>query len=106
MLTRQEQEFISYWEANRLQKKRFLRQFSIGLPLSVAIVAAIFVNLFSGWYKQADMIVRTHSSVIIVILLAAVGIAVFMTIFSGRYQWEQNEQRYQELKAKEAKGLK
>jgi ATP/ADP translocase len=102
MLTQQEKEFISYWEASRIGKKRFMRQFSIGLPLSVLIVGVIFINLFSGWNRQADMIVRSHSSVIIVILVAAVGITVFMTIFSSNYKWDQNEQRYQELKMKEA----
>ncbi|MEI6947715.1 hypothetical protein V9K67_11020 [Paraflavisolibacter sp. H34] len=102
MLTQQEQDFIRYWEANRLNKKRFLRQFSLGFPLGVGIVLVILVNLLSGWYKKADMVLQTHSSVIIVVLIAGVGIATFVTIFSSRHKWEQNEQRYHELKAREA----
>jgi ATP/ADP translocase len=101
MLTKEEKEFLIYWEANRLNKKRFLRQFSIGLPIGVLLVVAVFVNLLSGWYKKADMIIRSNSSILITILIALVGIATFFTIFSSRFKWEQNEQRYLELKAKE-----
>ncbi len=100
MLSKQDQDFLRYWEANRLKKKKFLRQFSVGLPLSVLIVAVLFVNILSGWYKRADMVIRSNSSVIIVVIIAAIGIAVFMTIFSSKHKWEQNEQRYQELISK------
>lgn len=103
MLSKQEQDFLRYWEESRLQKKKFLRQFSVGLPLSVLIVLVLFVNLLSGWYKRADMVVRSNSSIIIVVIIASLGIAVFMTIFSSKHKWDQNEQRYQELKLKEAK---
>jgi ATP/ADP translocase len=103
MLTNKEKDFISYWEANRMQKKKFLRQFSIGLPVGVLLVGAVFVNLLSGWYKKADMIIRSNSSILITILIALVGTAVFITIFSSRHKWEQNEQRYLELKSKETK---
>ena len=105
MLTKEEKDFLAYWEANRLHKKRFLRQFSIGLPVGVLLVAAVFVNLLSGWYKKADMIIRSNSSLLATILIALVAIAVFFTIFSSRHKWEQNEQRYQELKAKENNGV-
>jgi uncharacterized membrane protein len=103
MLSKQEQDFLRYWEDNRLKKKKFLRQFSIGLPLSVLIVAVLFVNILSGWYKRADMVIRSNSSVIVVVIIAAIGIAIFMTIFSSKHKWDQNEQRYQELKLKETK---
>ncbi len=100
MLSQQEKDFLRYWEVNRLSKKRFLRQFSIGLPLGVLIVVAIFFNLLSGWYKKADMLVRSNSSVIPVVMIALTITAVFITIFSSRHKWEQNEQRYLELKKK------
>ncbi|MCU7550359.1 hypothetical protein OCK74_14655 [Chitinophagaceae bacterium LB-8] len=101
MLSKEEKDFLIYWEANRLNNKRFLRQFSIGLPIGVFLVAAVFVNILSGWYKKADMIIRSNSSILVTILVALVGIAIFLTIFSSRYKWEQNEQRYLELKEKE-----
>lgn len=103
MLSKQEESFLHYWEENRLKKKKFLRQFSVGLPLSVLIVAVLFVNMFSGWYKRADMIIRSNGSVVIVVIIAAIGIAVFMTIFSSYHKWDQNEQRYLELKSREIK---
>ena len=103
MLTKEEKDFLAYWEANRLQKKKFLRQFSIGLPVGVLLAGAVFVNLLSGWYKKADMIIRSNSSLLITILIALVGIAVFFTIFSSKHKWEQNEQRYLELRSKETK---
>ena len=100
MLSQQEKEFLRYWEENRLNKKRFLRQFSIGLPLGVLIAVAIFVNVLSGWYRQADMVIRNNSSLMLVIIVALVTTAVFIAIFSSRHKWEQNEQRYLELKKK------
>lgn len=103
MLTKEEKDFLMYWEANRLNKKKFLRQFSIGLPLGVLLAGAVFINLLSGWYKKADMVIRSNSSILVTILIALLAIAVFLTIFSSRHKWEQNEQRYLELKAKENK---
>ena len=100
MLSQQEKDFLSYWEKNRLNKKRFLRQFSIGLPLGVLVVLAIFFNVLSGWYKKADSVIRSNSSVIPVIIIALIITVVFITIFSSRHKWEQNEQRYNELKHK------
>ena len=103
MLSQQERDFLRYWEENRLNKKRFLRQFSIGLPFGVLIAVAIFLNLLSGWYKKADMEIRSNSSQIPVIIIALVSIVVFITIFSSYHKWEQNEQRYKELKRKAEK---
>jgi formate hydrogenlyase subunit 3/multisubunit Na+/H+ antiporter MnhD subunit len=100
-LTKQETDFIAYWQANRGQKKKFLRQFSLGLPLGVAMVLAIFINIFSGWNKRVEMIVRGDASSMYMVIIAVVAIVIFMTIFSSRYKWEQNEQRYQELKQKQ-----
>ena len=100
MVTEQEKKFIEYWEIHRLHKKKLLKQLAIGLPLSAAMVLAIFVNFFSGWYKRADMELRSNSSLIIVIVIAALLIVVFTTVFSARHQWDQNEQRYREFLAK------
>ena len=97
MLTKEEEDFIAYWAANREKKKKSIWQFSFGLPLGVMIVLLLFVNIVSGWYKRADMVLRSHSSLIITILIAAIGIVIFISVFSARYQWEQSEQRYLEL---------
>ena len=97
MLTKHEEDFINYWSLQRQRKKQFLRKLSIGLPLAVMIVAALIVNFLSGWYVEADKDIKSNSSVIIVVLIAAIGIVVFITLFSARHKWDQNEQHYQEL---------
>lgn len=103
MLTKEENDFLIYWAANRQRKKRTLWQFSLGLPTGVLIVVALFVNMLTGWHKKAAMVLQTHGSMIITVLVAAVGIVVFITVFSIRHQWEQKEQRYRELLTKKEK---
>jgi uncharacterized membrane protein len=103
MLTEQEEKFIEYWSHSRTKKKKFLKQFSIAFPVSVLLAILLFVNVISGWHKQASMVIRANSSLIIVILVATVAIVVFISIFSSNYKWEQNEQRYKELLAKQSK---
>jgi ATP/ADP translocase len=104
-LSKKEEDFIRYWSDQRLRKKQFLGKLSIGLPLGVLLVAALMINFLSGWYKKADMELHSDSSVIIVVLIAAIAIVVFITIFSARHKWDQNELLYQELlKKKEAQG--
>jgi heme/copper-type cytochrome/quinol oxidase subunit 2 len=99
MLTPKEEEFIKYWEVKR-QQKRSIFKFTMGLPLGVIIVLALFVNMLTGWHKGAAMALQNNTSVVLVIIVAAIAIVVFMTVFSSHYQREQNEQRYQELLAK------
>jgi hypothetical protein len=94
MLTKQEEDFLRYWSAERLRKKSFLKKLNLGLPLGVLIVAATLVNFLSGWYKKADMDLHANGSVIIVVLIAAIGIIVFVGLFSARHKWEQNEVYY------------
>jgi F0F1-type ATP synthase assembly protein I len=100
MLTSDEKNFIEYWESNRLRKKKVMKQLSVGLPLGVALVAGIFINFFSGWYKRAQMMINTDPSLIIIIIIAALLIVIFITIFSVRHKWEMNEQHYKELISK------
>jgi FtsH-binding integral membrane protein len=96
-MNQDEKRFVEYWKVQRLKKKQFLRKKSIGLPLGVLIVLALAVSLFSGWYQKADMVLRSNSSLIVVIMIASVGIVVFITLFAARHQWDQNELKYQEL---------
>jgi uncharacterized membrane protein len=103
MLTSHEKEFLRYWEVQRTKKKSFLRKLSIGLPLAVLITVALLVNMLSGWYEKADMVVRSNSSLIIVVLVAVVAIVVFVTIFAARHKWEQQEQLYNELNSRRHK---
>jgi membrane protein YdbS with pleckstrin-like domain len=104
MLTPDEEKFIEYWEANRLSRKKVLKQLYVGLPFAALLVIAIVVNFLSGWYKRADMEIRSNSSLVLVVVIAGIAIVVFTTVFSVRHKWEMNEQLYRELLAKKGKG--
>lgn len=97
MLTKEDEGFIKYWEEQRLHKKRFLRKLSIGFPFATLVAGAILVNVVSGWYKKADMEVRSQGSLILVVIIALLAIVVFITIFAAHHKWDQNEQHYLEL---------
>lgn len=97
MLTEEERSFIAYWEKNRLKRKKVIKQLALGLPLATAIIVAIFVNFFSGWYQKADIQIRRYPSSIIVVIVAAILIVIFIAVFSTKHNWEQHEQRYKEL---------
>lgn len=104
MLTQEENKFIVYWEGNRFQKKKILHQLYVGLPMAVILIAAIFINFFSGWFKKADMALHQEkSSLIIVLIVAALLIVTFIVIFSARHRWDMNEQSYKELISKRDK---
>ncbi|MEY3324726.1 MAG: hypothetical protein RLZ11_1040, partial [Bacteroidota bacterium] len=38
MSMKEENEFLQYWEQNRVAKKKWVRQLSVGLPLGVTLV--------------------------------------------------------------------
>jgi ABC-type dipeptide/oligopeptide/nickel transport system permease component len=98
MLTEKEEQFIAYWRTQRDRKQR--AGFAIGLPLGVLIVAALFINILTGWHKQGAAALSSDYSTILVIVIAAIAIVIFMTRFASSYLWEQREQRYNELLAK------
>ena len=100
MLTDSEQRFLADWEATR-QNKKGAFNYGLGLRLGVFMAIALLLNLATGWHKKAAMAINGNASVVLVIIIAAVAIVVFMAAFSQQYQWEQKEQRYQELKAKQ-----
>ena len=104
MLTKEEQQFLDYWSVQRTKKRK--SAFTLGFPLAVLIVLGIFISIVTGWHKEATMELRSDSSTILVIVVAAIAIVVFITVFSIRYQWEQREQRYKELLAKKKKAEK
>jgi Ca2+/Na+ antiporter len=100
MLTKEETDFMAYWEKNRERRKKVFRQLSVGLPLGSLIVAMILVNALSGWYNRAMMTINVNTSLVIVLLIASLLIVAFIVVFSVKHRWEMDEQRYQELKAK------
>ena len=100
MFSKEEQEFIKYWEENRLKQKKFFKQIAIGLPFGVLFAVAMFLNFSSGWDKRVQAITKTYpsfKSLVIVLLVALLAIVVFVSVFSVRVKWEKHEQRYREL---------
>lgn len=100
MLSKEEQEFVKYWEQNRNKQKRFFKQIAIGLPFGVLFALAMFLNFSSGWDKRVLEITKTYpsfKSLVIVLLVALLGIVVFVSVFSVKVRWEKYEQRYREL---------
>ena len=100
MLTEQEQNFIRYWEANRLSRKKVVRQFLIGIPVGLAFVIPIVINFSSGWYKRAQMEANSEDFNPMVLMVALLLIVAFTAIFYQRHRWDQYEQRYRELLAR------
>ncbi|TAD84359.1 MAG: hypothetical protein EAY75_13300 [Bacteroidetes bacterium] len=96
-LTPKEEAFLNYWSTNRLRKKRVWYQLLVGLPLGLLFGVVIMVNFYSGWYKRADMMVNNQRFNPVVLYIAVIAIAVFMAVFSKKFQWDQYEQRYREL---------
>ncbi len=101
MLTAEEKDFIDFWKQNRDKKKKSLWQYSIGLPMGVLIIVALFANIITGWHKRAAMVLQSSSSMILTIVIAAIGIVIFITVFSIRHKWDLHEQRYLELLSKD-----
>jgi len=99
MLSEKEKAFITYWEKNRVKEKSILKQFFPGLPLGLALGAAILLALDSGWYERANMIAQAQSSPII-LFIAIAGIVAFTGFFYKKFRWEMNEQAYKELMLK------
>jgi L-cystine uptake protein TcyP (sodium:dicarboxylate symporter family) len=102
MFTTEEQKFIVYWEANREKQKKLFYQLLIGLPLGLLFAVPILVNFFMGrfWYKRADSVGVSQFNPM-VLIIAVVLIAVFIGVFNKKFKWDQNEQFYLELKARE-----
>jgi hypothetical protein len=99
MLSKREEQFITWWENNRDRNKRLLRQLFVGLPVGLLFGIGILASLGSGWYERANMVANSQMNPN-VLTIAIAAIAVFMAIFYKKYQWERNEQQYKELVAK------
>lgn len=101
MLTEKEKAFLVYWAANRDKQKKLLYQLGFGLPFGLLLGAVILTNFFSGWYKRAEMIANSQFNPV-VLYVAVLIIAVFVAVFSRKFQWDQQELRYRELLHKQS----
>lgn len=102
MLNEEEKAFIQYWEQNRDRQKKVFRQFLVGIPIGLLFAIPIVINFASGWYKRADMEANSDFNPM-VLLIALLIIVAFVAIFSRRHKWDQYEQRYRELLARQSR---
>ena len=104
MIKESEERFLEYWEAKRLREKEINKHLLLGLPIGLLFAVPVLILLFSGrfWYQRASMEANSQSSPV-VLIIAIICIAVFVALFYKRHQWDQREQHYLELKAREEK---
>jgi membrane protein YdbS with pleckstrin-like domain len=103
MLTKQEKDFMTYWEQNRQKQKKTYRQFLVGIPIGLLFAIPIVINFVSGWHKRAEMEANNPDDFNpLVLIIALLLIVAFVAIFSKHHQWEMREQRYQELNSKQS----
>ncbi len=102
MLTKEELTFIEYWEENRDKEKQLSYQIKSGIVPGIIFMALTLAVVFSGWYTRAEMVMNNTGS-IITILIALIIIVFVYAIFTKQQQWDQKEQQYLEIKAKEKK---
>lgn len=95
-------QFIEYWPQNREKEKSSARAFLLGLSSGFAIGVLVLIAIYSGWYPRATMEANSKMSSSI-LLIAIMGISIFIAIVYRRFKWEQQEQRYLELLAKKNK---
>jgi hypothetical protein len=97
-ISKEDIQFIKWWEANRANEKKWVRQLTVGLPLGLVFGFPVLLSVaFRGWYKRMPYISGTQLTLI---LMGCLGIAVFYALFRMHFRWEQHEQRYLELKKK------
>lgn len=99
MLTSEEENFIVFWEKNRIQQKHSTRPFMIGLSAGFVFGIGVIAVLYTGWYERANMVANARLSSF-VFLLAIMGISFFMAFVYRKFRWESREQQYKELLAK------
>ncbi|MFY8004419.1 MAG: hypothetical protein ACOVNR_06225 [Chitinophagaceae bacterium] len=99
MLTKEEENFISYWEKERQKPKLSFFTYLKGFYRGLAVALGIMVLIAIGWNERAVMVANAKMSNIIFVI-ALLLIALFMGWLYNNFQWEAKEQQYLEYKAK------
>ncbi|MGG9972470.1 hypothetical protein ACQ33O_11810 [Ferruginibacter sp. SUN002] len=108
MISEKDRLFMRYWEANRQKESTFVSKLSRGLPMalifSLPIILLVMVIriFFPDWYMKIS---ATSPGMFLTAVIAMLIVTIFYSFFRMHYKWEMNEQLYQELKAKEKKGI-
>jgi formate/nitrite transporter FocA (FNT family) len=100
MLTNQEKDFIDFWAKNRVAQKTSKRPFLIGLSAGLIFGLVVWLIVFSGWYTRASMVANSKLSGF-VFFVGILLISFFMAYLYRSFSWENREQQYKELVAKQ-----
>lgn len=101
--SQREKEFMAWWEQVRDRERKTFRQLVVGLPIGLLFATPIILIFLSSrfWYKRAEMVGNSQFNPAILIIAVLI-IASFVAIFNKKLKWEQREQYYKGLKAREA----
>lgn len=101
MLTKDELQFLEYWEKNREKEKRIFYQLAYGSPWGLVFALPVLIAvIFHDWYKN---MIPISKSQIILISVGVLAIAIFYAFFRMQVKWDYHEQLYKELKFKQSK---
>lgn len=98
LYTEDERKFIEYWEKNRDYQSTLRYQLLFGLPIGLLFSLPILINFLLGrfWYKRADAVGLSQFNPV-VLVLAILGISIFIAILNRKFRWEKLERQYLEL---------
>ena len=100
MLTNQEKDFIDVWAKNRIAQKTSKLPFLIGLSAGLLFGLVVWEVVFSGWYIRASM--EANSKLNGFVFFAGILlVSFFMAYLYRSFSWENREQQYKELLAKQ-----
>ncbi len=106
MLTTEEENFIQYWEQNRVAHSSFISKLLRGLPMACVfglpiLLLIVCVYLFiPDWYIKIS---KTSPQAFFVVVIAVIIAIIFYAIVRMHFKWEMNDQMYLELKHKQKK---
>ena len=103
MLTKDEENFVKYWEANSEQEGKFLIKLLAGLPMAmlfglpiILFVVVVYI-FFPDWYAKAGGEFSSSLGAVIVAVLLSI---IFFAFFRKHFEWEQKQNQYLRLKHK------
>ena len=105
MLTNQEKDFIDFWAKNRIAQKTSIRPFLIGLSAGLLFGLVVVAVLYSGWYTRANMQANSKLNGF-VFFAGIILVSFFMAYLYRSFSWENREQQYKELLAKQKRQSK
>lgn len=101
MLTKEETDFIAWWEKNRERETKLSYQIIFGLPWGLVFALPILIAvIFNDWYKN---MIPISTSQLVIIGITVLAIALFYAVFRKKVKCELYDQQYKELKLKEKK---